>query len=159
MPAVVNTSPIIPLGKVQRLELQTRLYGTLLVPPAVIAELQAKPETSLQGIQSFIGSVEVRPPANTLLVRALSAGLGAGEAEATALAAEMPGSLLVMDDAAGRRVARALGIAVTGRAGILVEAKARGFVPAIAPLLDELMDEGLWLGERMRRTIMTAAGE
>lgn len=125
----------------------------------MVAELRAKPGASLQGIDPFLESVEVKPPANALLVRALSADLGTGEAEAIALAAEVPGSLLVMDDGEGRRVARALGLPVTGTVGILLEAKARGWLPDIASLLDQLVAEGLWLSEKMRRAILDAAGE
>lgn len=159
MPAVVNTSPIILLDKVRRLELLVQLYGIPVVPPAVVTELRAKPGASLRGIDPFLQSVEIKQPANALLVRALSADLGAGEAEAISLAAEVPGSLLVMDDGEGRRMARALGLPVTGTAGILVEAKVRGLLPAIAPLLDQLVTEGLWLSETMRRAVLDAAGE
>ena len=39
MPVVVNTSPVILLDKVRKLELLARLHGTPVLPPAVVAEL------------------------------------------------------------------------------------------------------------------------
>jgi len=64
-----------------------------------------------------------------------------------------------MDDAEGRRVARGLGIRVTGLLCVLIEAKERGSISAISPLLDPLIAEGFWLSEAMRRIVLAAAGE
>jgi predicted nucleic acid-binding protein len=159
MPAIANTSPIILLAKVGKLDLLSALYGEVVIPPAVAAELQAKPEAVSQELEHFLQSVEVRSPKNTTLVRALSVNLGAGEAEVIALGTEAPGVLVIMDDAEGRRVAYGLDLQVTGTLGVLVEGKARRRIPAIAPLLNRLLAEGLWLSERMRRTILDAVGE
>jgi predicted nucleic acid-binding protein len=48
---------------------------------------------------------------------------------------------------------------VTGLLGILIEAKVRRVVPAVNPLLDQLVAEGLWLSEAMRRNVLDAVGE
>lgn len=159
MPAIANTSPIILLAKVGKLDLLSALYGEVLIPPAVAAELRAKPEKVSQELEHFLRSVEVRSPKNGTLVRALSVDLGVGEAEVIALATEIPGVLVIMDDAEGRRLARGLDLQVTGTIGALVEGKAHRRIPTIAPLLDRLVAEGLWLSERMRRAILDAVGE
>ncbi len=78
---------------------------------------------------------------------------------AIALAAEMSGALLIMDDADGRRVARGLGLRVTGVLGVLVEAKCRGFLSEIKPILDALSAEGFWLSESLRRSMLDAVEE
>ncbi len=54
------------------------------------------------------------------------------------LALESTTSIVVLDDRDARRVARQLGFPLTGTLGLLVDAKARGLVRAVAPLLDEL---------------------
>ncbi len=159
MPAIANTSPIILLAKVGKLDLMSALYGEVIIPPAVAAEVRAKPEAVSQELQQFLQSVEVRSPKNVTLVRALSVNLGAGEAEVIALATEIPGVLVIMDDAEGRRVAYGIDLQVTGTIGVLVEGKTRRRIPTIAPLLDRLVAEGLWLSERMRRAILDAVGE
>lgn len=121
MAVVADTSSIILLAKVGRLGLLRELYGEAFVPPAVTAELRGKPDAASQDVEAFIGSPGcVRSPRNALLVETLSADLGTGEAEAIALAAEVPGGLLIMDDAEGRRVARGLGLRVTGLLGVLI---------------------------------------
>jgi predicted nucleic acid-binding protein len=40
-----------------------------------------------------------------------------------------------------------------------IEVKARGLIPAIGRLLDQLVAEGFWLSEVMRRIVLDAAGE
>lgn len=160
MAAVADTSTIILLAKLGRLTLLRELYSEVFVPPAVVAELRAKPDPTSREVEAFVGSPGcVRPPESALPLQTLSADLGTGEAEAIALAAEAPGRLLIMDDSGGRRVARGLGVPVTGLLGVLIEAKARGLVSAIRPLLDQLVAEGFWLSEAMRRVVLAAVGE
>ncbi len=160
MAAVADTSAVILLAKVERLAILRELYGEVYVPPAVAAELRAKHDVASQEVEGFIGMPGcIRRPQNAALVQALSADLGIGEAEAIAFATEVPDGLLIMDDSEGRRVARELGLRVTGLLGVLIEAKARGLISAISPLLDQLVAEGFWLSETMRRVVLEAAGE
>jgi hypothetical protein len=113
MTAIADTSSIILLAKVGRLAILRELYGEVYVPPVAAAELRAKPDVASQEVERFIGMAGcIRRPENNLLVQALSADLGAGEAQAIALATEVPGGLLIMDDAEGRRAARRLGLGV-----------------------------------------------
>lgn len=85
--------------------------------------------------------------------------LGNDEAEAIALALEIANSILIMDDAEGRRLAQRLNLRVTGLLGVLIAAKTRRLLPAIGPVLDELMSEGLWLSQGMLRSVLVAVGE
>jgi hypothetical protein len=70
----------------------------------------------------------VQEPADSALLVRLRVELDAGEAEAIALAAEL-GAPVILDDRPARRRARALGLQVTGSAGVLVVAKEDGFIP------------------------------
>lgn len=159
MTAVVNTSPLVVLTKVGRLGLLSTLYGDVVVPQAVVDEVLAKRELVTPELQRFVDHSRVRAAENRTLLRTLTLDLGPGEAEAIALAAEMSDALLVMDDADGRRVARGLGLRVTGVLGVLVEAKCRGLLSEIKPVLDALSDEGFWLSESLRRAVLDAVGE
>lgn len=55
--------------------------------------------------------------------------------------------------------ARALGLQVTGVLGVLVEAKYRGVVSSVRPILAAVSGEGFWLSESLRRTVLDAVGE
>ena len=159
MAAVADTSPLIFLAKINRLILLPELYGEVFVPPAVATELRAKPDRTWPELDRFLGSARVQAPANVTQIGTFSAYLGIGEAEAIALAMEIPDVVLIMDDAEGRRMAQRCGLRVTGLLGVLIEAKARRLLPTIGPMVDQLVAEGLWLSEAMRRSVLEAVGE
>jgi len=159
MVAISNTSPIILLDNVGKLTLISELYGRVVIPPAVRRELQAKPDALSAELEGFLVSVDVQAAKNVMLVRSLSTDLGIGEAEAIALATEIPDALLIMDDTEGRRVARSLGLSLTGLLGVLVEAKARGMIREIKPLLAQMVDAGFWLNDEMLRRVLESVGE
>lgn len=159
MTAVVNTSPLIVLAKLRRLDLLPALYGGILIPQAVADEVLAKPGLVTPELQRLLDRPRVRAAQNRALVRTLTLNLGTGEAEAIAVVVETGDVLLVMDDADGRRVARGLGLPVTGVLGVLVEAKDRGLLSAVKPLLDALSDQGFWLSESLRRMVLDAVRE
>jgi hypothetical protein len=74
---------------------------------------------------------------NRPLVTQLETLLDPREAEAIALAVEQAPSLLLIDERDGRQVARTLKVPITGTVGVLLRAKALGFVPGIKPLLTD----------------------
>jgi predicted nucleic acid-binding protein len=102
----------------------------------------------------------VRSPRRTASDHGLSEHLGAGEAEVIALALEIDEApLIVLDDGPGRRAARERGLDIVGTAGLLVLAKEAGLLPAVRPVLDELVAAGLFLGGPAYRDVLSAAGE
>lgn len=64
--------------------------------------------------------------------------LGPGEHAALALAQENEDSLVLLDDAAARAAASAIGVATTGTLGVLLLAKQRGLIGSIAQALADL---------------------
>ena len=151
---VSDTSPILNLVAVERLELLRDLYGSIVIPPAVSAELHAN------GIFLTADWVEVIEPRNRAAVEGLRAELDAGESEAIVLAQQLKASLLLMDERLGRRAAIQLGLGVTGLLGILAEGKKRGLISSCAPLLDSMIGRaGFWIGERLRSDYLKALGE
>ena len=139
MLVVSDTSPLRELSGIGQLELIPALYGTVLVPPAVVAELSV-PVAGFP-LLSPANCPFLRPqaPTDVLRVASLRVGLDAGEAEAIALAIETRAEALLMDERKGRRVAAELGIRRIGILGILSAAKSRGLVPELRPLVERLV--------------------
>jgi predicted nucleic acid-binding protein len=67
--------------------------------------------------------------------------------------------VVILDDALARRHAKVLGITLTGTLGILLDAKRRGLVPAVTPLVDDLQHAGFRLSEGTRSAVLRMAGE
>lgn len=85
--------------------------------------------------------------------------LGAGERAALALALETSESLVLLNDAAARAAAKQLGLTTTGTLGILLLAKERGLLAAVAPVLASLEQRGFHATEAVRRRALQLAGE
>jgi uncharacterized protein len=158
---VSDASPIISLSAIARLGLIEQIYGQVLIPEAVSQEI-------LSGGPGQPGIVELRGATwliarrvqDQILSRALEGELDRGEAAAIALAIETKADLLLIDERRGRQVAMRLGLKVLGTLGLLIEAKRRGLLPAIAPVLGELLRKaGFRVSPQLYRTVLEAAGE
>ncbi len=67
--------------------------------------------------------------------------------------------IVVLDDNAARKTAEFLGLKVTGTIGILVKAKQNGIIQQVKPLLNEIMQNGFFISEKLLRLILEAANE
>jgi len=66
---------------------------------------------------------------------------------------------VLTDDQGARSHAESLGLPVAGTLGVLVRAKRRGLVPAVAPLIDVLRGSGQRFGSHVVEQALAAAGE
>jgi uncharacterized protein len=138
-----------------------QLYGTVIIPEAVwhevVVEGADQPGAEAVSASSWIVR---RTVTNRPLVHALRQELDAGEAEAIALAVEIDDALLLMDERLGRDTVRHFGIRYTGVVGVLIEAKHKGLVQALQPLLDALRNlVGFRVSEALYRRVLQDEGE
>ena len=96
---------------------------------------------------------------NQILVNALQVELDKGEAEAIALAQELAADLLLIDEHLGRAAATRLGVRIIGLLGVLIEAKHRGLILEVKPLVDALMNLGFRVKHDLYQRVLQAAGE
>ena len=61
-----------------------------------------------------------------------------GEASAIALCLEKKNPLLIIDDYEGRRLAKNLGLNITGTLGLLIEAKKSGHISSLKSIIDDI---------------------
>ncbi len=161
MPAVSNSSPLIFYAVVDRLELLHETYGEILIPPAVWREAVAA-SGDRPGADEIRRAPWIRhqSPVDRTMSSPLLVGLDAGEAEAIAIAIPIrPRIPIILDDLIARRAAERLGLAVTGSAGVLVQAKSLGVIEKVRPLLDELRAAGLYLSDSAAKTALDFANE
>ncbi len=137
MKAVVDTSVLIALSNIGRLGLLRELFSKVLVPKAVVEEYG-------EPLPSWIGVLEVK---HKHLVQVLHEYLHGGEAEAIALAVELQGAVIALDDKKARRTARRLGLKVIGTLGILILAKKKGHISDLREEIEKLLHTSFQLSQ------------
>jgi predicted nucleic acid-binding protein len=128
MIVVADTSPINYLILIEHIEILPAIYGEVLVPQAVIDELQDRDAPSEvcnwlsappQWLRISSTTFQADPPLDSL---------DRGERGAILLAESIRADRLIMDDLDGRREAENRKLAVIGTLGILAEAARRSFL-------------------------------
>jgi len=85
--------------------------------------------------------------------------LDIGEASVVQLAVQKNISVVCIDEAVGRRVARLNGLKLTGSIGILIRAKKEGFPIVISDVIQRMKSHGIWLSEGVISFALEQAGE
>jgi len=106
---VSDASPLIALKHMEILEKLNTLFQIVMVPPAVIRELNVKEGEYFANLRFL----KIENSGDVRLVKALRLMVDEGEAEAIALALERNAFLLI-DDLKGRKVARSLEVEILG---------------------------------------------
>lgn len=97
---------------------------------------------------------------NRTLVQVLSQDLDIGEAESIALALELQAEILLMDERLGRQTAERLRLRYIGVIGILVQAKQKGLIDHIEPLLKALRNRaGFRISDELYMRVLQDEGE
>ena len=158
---VADSSPLIVFARVEQLAVLWAVTGGVVVPRTVwrecaeTADRPGAPALQQAHAQGWIGVLDDE--------RALSAlrplpSLDAGETAAIALALELR-AMVLMDERLGREVAQRRGLAVVGSAGVLLQAKRKGLLPAVAPVLARMKTEGYFLSDALVREVLQRVGE
>ena len=113
MKIVLNTSPIIFLGKIDALKLLSACAHEAYVPQGVVAELHE------HELPAFI-QAHALSEVGLGYVRGALGRLHQGELETIVLAKELAADYVVLDDLLARRKAQRLGLQVIGTVGLLL---------------------------------------
>ena len=145
MIVVSDTSPITNLAAISQLNLLQQLYGRLIIPTAVYNEM-VKVDQLVPGaveVQTllWIQTQVVADSQQIVAIQLNEENIDRGEAEAIVLALELKADLLLMDERRGRAVATSYGLNVTGLLGVLLQAKRMSLIPAVKPVMDQLIKQ------------------
>jgi predicted nucleic acid-binding protein len=155
-----DASPLIGLAAAGGFDLLRELFGAVTVTATVRREVSAGkglPGAGELGAAIRAGWIRVM---KDLPGKTPFPWLDAGEASTLFTAMKLGASCLVlMDEVAGREQARALGLAVTGTAGVLLAARQRGLIPEVRPYFEKLMKTDFRISAEVIRTVLDDAGE
>lgn len=156
---ISNTSPIFYLHRIGLLELLKRLYGEIIIPNAVLEELEDGKKTGedIPAVQEY-NWIKVRRISVPSSIKIIP-DLGKGEAEVLALGLEERDHLLIIDDGLARIIAKLQSLKFTGTAGVLLKAKKEGLINEIKPLLNKLKESRFFLKEKLVIDILKLSGE
>jgi len=146
--AVSNSSCLIALEKIGYLDLMSKSFKTVTIPPAVQSEFGQR-----------IDWLTVKSVQNKAVVNSLKTQIGDGEAEAIALAMEMTDVFIMLDDKKARRIAKQLALTVIGTVGLLLRAKKKGVIAEVKPILDALHDVDFRVSELLYQEALRLANE
>ena len=158
MLVIADSSPIIALINIGHIHVLPGLFGQIVIPPEISAELLQpnRPHAVREFVASHPAWLVERAPAAVEPIPAIHAG----EAAAISLAQELKADLLLIDEMRGRKAAADRHIPFTGTIGVLELAADHGLLdlPDAFALLKqtdfwishELLDERLklYLGRR-----------
>lgn len=150
---VSDASVLIALERIGHLSLLRQLFVKVIIPPKVCSEVfkgRTKPKW-----------IDVKRPHKSVVINIVQkTGLhpDKGETEAIALAWQQK-TVLLIDDLKGRRAAEKFKIPFMGTLRLLVEAKRKGFIPKVSPLLCALEQTGRYIDKRLRQWVLEEAGE
>lgn len=157
---LADASPLITLAAVGGLEWLHRLFGVVVLTNVVLAEVMpgegriGEGEIGRAIEERWLEVIEDKWPTPQF------PELDEGEASVLRAAVNLGGSSLpLIDERAGRAVARELGFAVSGTVGVIVAAKRHSLIPAARPVFERLLARDLRISAELIRAALAECGE
>lgn len=146
---ISDASCLILLAKIDKVEVLHKLFGKIVTTQAVADEFgRPLPEW-----------VNIRNPKSDINFIALQDTLGKGESSAIALSLELDESILIIDELRGRRIAKQLGLTITGTLGVIAQAKIAGVIPSVIPIIEKIKQTDFYITNELEQVILKMAEE
>ena len=164
MIVVSDTTPLISLLKIGRLDLLKKLFREIIIPNAVFYELTADRRFKLESEQikckDFIKVKSVKNSESVDIFKG-ETGLDRGESETIILADKLKADLLLMDEAKGRNISIKMGHKIIGTIGILLAAYEEKELTAeeVKDCIDGLQRSGRHIGQQYYRMLLNKLKE
>ncbi|ERH01870.1 MAG: putative nucleic acid-binding protein, contains PIN domain protein [Halonotius sp. J07HN6] len=154
---VSDTSPLLNLSLIGRLDLLKAQFSSITAPNHVWAEL-TDGDAGVDALIAlrdggFLSIVEIE---ESELFTEIGHELDRGETAAICYAIEQDADLVLIDESDGRRIARRHDLVVTGVVGILLQA-ANGGDAELQKELNALRDAGFWISDRLYSKVLREA--
>jgi len=140
---IADSTCLIGLSKIGKLDILRQLFGKILIPAAVFHEVVVL-GAGRSGADEVKNAewIETQEVENQLAVKAFRLTLGAGESEAIVLALESEADFIILDDWKARQMALGLSLSVIGTVAVLTKAAEKGIIDDLHAILKELRKAG-----------------
>jgi predicted nucleic acid-binding protein len=152
-----DTTPLIALSSIQRLELLPQLFQRVHVVREVVEECIAGGPIVVPDLQrlDWIEIVE-----STVVVHpSVLLELDRGEKHTIDMARKLNADWVVLDEKIGRNMAEYLGLRVTGTPGVLLKAQQQGLIPSFLGSVAAMQAQGIYYHPLLVRKLATGIGE
>jgi len=152
---IADSSALVALSIIDKLELLEILFGSVYIPTAVFNEISKKDKPESKRLTEYgMGRViDVTKQVN------FNISLGLGESEAIILYKEKNADFLLCDDKKAKKFAQTFGINTIGSLGILLKAKEKKLIDTISPLLSLLKESNIFIDDKTFTLVLKMAGE
>ena len=160
MNVVSDSTVLIGLGKIGKLDLLREIFSKVYIPEEVFKEVaeKGKDKPGSQLVKEA-GWIETKPIEDKTQVNFLMASLEKGEAEVLSLAKEIRADLILLDEEKARKSAAIAGFEVMGILGLLIVAKNLGLIHEVRPSIEELKRKRFRISDRIVAEALRKAGE
>ena len=155
---VMDASPLILFSRIERLDLIERLAPAIEVPDTVIHEVLNGVGWDKSALAGADWAKRFRVPDLSLPVNVERWNLDSGESQVISHCLRGV-RWAVLDDQAARRCVQSLGLLMIGSLGIVLRAKVQGVIPAARPVINNLVDAGMFAAEALLERALAAIGE
>ncbi len=149
-----DSSALIALAIIDKLELLDKIFGKVYVPKAVYEELCSNKKAQSQKLEIFLKDRVIDINLTLKYV-----GLGQGELEAIALYEEMNAKFLLIDDKRAKNFAKLNNINTIGSLGVLILAKELGFLKSIKSDINKLQKSKIYISPSLIKKVLKRVGE
>lgn len=146
---VVDTSCLIALTRINELDLLQKVYHRVSITHIIRQEFKLD-------LPGWVDIVEYSDSSHMKTIQTL---VDPGEASAILYCLQHKDCLLVIDDSKGRKLAKRLGLRVSGTLGLISKAKQKGIIQTVRPYLDALEKAEFRFDQRLKELILKSAGE
>ena len=146
---IADSSCLIALSNIGELQLLHQVYEQITITPEIESEF-GEPLPNWMTVEEVTDKKKIS---------ILELELDKGESSAIALAIERENSLLIIDEMKGRRVAKKVGIKITGILGVAVKAKEIGLIEKVGFIIEKLENVDFRISASLKEKILKRVGE
>lgn len=157
---VSNSTPLIALEKIGKLDLLKSIYGEITIPYAVYEEVIL--ESKLKDSNDFIkesGFINIMQIKNEEAKKLFVTSLHKGEVEVMILAMEIGADICIIDDLLARKYAKYYNLNITGTIGVILKAKELSIISQVTPIINALIDSGIYIDTKLYNKVLQISGE
>ena len=146
---ISDTSCLILLTNIDELDLLKKMGKEVFITPEINQEFG----------KTLPDWIKIKDPIDKHYQKLLEREIDKGEASAIILALETPGSIIIIDDLKGRKIAGEMDLKYSGSFGLLLRAKQEGILASIKPIIERIRKTNFRYSEKLLDSILEQAGE